>query len=68
MSVKKLPNGEWFYRFNLKKQAFRRQGFRTRQEAETAETIKKSEVLRRPASGQDYNDNLKLCDSADVFF
>ena len=68
MSVKQLPNGEWFYRFNLKKQAFRKQGFRTRQEAEAAETIKKSEVLRRHSTSNDYNDNLKLSDAADVFF
>ena len=68
MSVKQLPNGEWFYRFNLKKQAYRIQGFRTKAEAESAETIKKSEILRRPATSQGYNDNLKLCDAADVFF
>ena len=68
MSVKQLPNGVWFYRFNLKKQAFQRQGFRTRQEAEAAETIKKSEILRRPTTSQGYNDNLKLSQAADLFF
>src|SRR5581483_10938180 len=67
MSAKQLPNGEWFYRFRLNKQEYRRQGFRTQREAEKAETIRKSEVLRRP-TGQDYNDNLKLCEAADVFF
>lgn len=68
MSVKQLPNGEWFYRFHLKKQAFRRQGFRTKSEAEKAETLKKSEIIRRPTVNGDYNDRLKLCDAADVFF
>ena len=68
MSVKQLPNGEWFYRFNLKKQAYRIQGFRTRVEAESAETIKKSGILRRPTTSQGYDDNLKLCDAANVFF
>src|SRR5438445_742329 len=68
MSVKQLPNGEWFYRFHLKRQAFRMQGFRTRLEAQSAETIKKSEVLRRPTTSQGYNDNLKLCEAAEMFF
>ena len=68
MSVKQLPNGEWFYRFHFKKQEYRIQGFRTRLEAKSAETIKKSEVLRRPATSQGYNDNLKLCEAAELFF
>ena len=68
MSVKQLPSGEWFYRFNLKKQMFRKQGFRTRVAAQTAETMKKSEILRRHSMGQDLNDNLKLCEAADMFF
>lgn len=68
MSVKQLPNGEWFYRFNLKKQSHRRQGFRTKAEAESAETLKKAEALRRPAVGADYDDNLKLCQASEMFF
>lgn len=68
MSVKQLPSGEWFYRFNLKNQTFRKQGFRTYKEADAAESIKKSEVHRRPTMSQGYNDNLKLCEAADLFF
>lgn len=68
MSVKQLPNGEWFYRFHFKKLAIRKQGFRTQHEAQSAETIKKSELLRRNVTSQDYNDNLKLSQAADLFF
>lgn len=68
MSIKQLPNGEWAYRFNFQKRCYRRQGFRIRLDAEKAETLKKSEVIRRHKSGQDGNDDLRLADAADVFF
>lgn len=68
MSVKQLPSGEWFYRFNFGKNGYRKQGFRTKAEAQTAETHKKSEVIRRRSSGQSDNDDLKLCEAADMFF
>src|SRR3989344_3033456 len=68
MSVKQLPDGEWFYRFELNKHLFRKQGFRTEREAKAAEIIKKSEVIRRPTNNYEYNDTLKLCEAADQFF
>lgn len=68
MSVKQLPSGEWVYRFNFNKRGYRKQGFRTRTEAETAETLKKSEVIRSQSMGRSGNDDLKLCEAADLFF
>ena len=68
MSVKQLPNGERFYRFHLNKRELRRQGFRIRTEAERAETLKKSEMLHRHASGLELDDDLQLREAADMFF
>lgn len=68
MSVKQMPSGEWYYRFQIGMRTFRKQGFRVRAEAEAAETLKKAELVRRRASGQSLNDDLKLCDAADAFF
>ena len=68
MSVKQLPNGEWFYRLRFDKLDIRKQGFRTQREAQSAEAFKKSEILRRNVTSKDYNDNLRLFQAADLFF
>ena len=68
MSVRQLPSGEWYYRFNFQKRTYRKQGFRNRTEAETAETLKKSELIHRHKTGETLNDDLRLTDAADVFF
>jgi len=68
MAVKQLPDGTWFYRFQHGKYGYRKQGFRTRLEAEKAETIKKAEVVRRESFGQGLRDDIKLRELADMFF
>ncbi len=68
MSVRQLPSGEWCYRFQVGKQTKWKQGYKTRGNAAKAETHKKSEMLKRMATGQLGNDNLKLSDACDEFF
>jgi len=68
MSVQQMPTGEWFYRFQVAKETVRKQGFRTRTEAEKAEAMKMSEMLVRQSHGQTGNDDLKLNKGCDLFF
>ena len=68
MSAKQLPNGLWLFRFQYKKRDYRKFGFRTRAEAEKAEVVAKAEAIRRDSYSQSYNDNMKLCEAADLFF
>lgn len=68
MSAKQLPDGTWFFRFQSGKRAHRQQGFRTRVEAEKAETMKKAEAIRRAATSSEVNDHLTLAEAADTFF
>jgi integrase len=68
MSVKQLADGNWFYRFHCGKRQYREQGFKTRADAEKAETIKKSEAVRRNSNGRDFNDGLRLGDACDTYY
>jgi len=68
MAAKQTAKGIWFYRFQVGKRAFRKQGFKNRTEAEKAETVKKADVLRRAARGEDMNNTLRLSEASDMFF
>ena len=68
MSVDKLPDGKYFYRFKYKKESYRHQGFITQEEAEYAEAMKKAEVIRIWGSGQGPNDGLLLFEACDTYF
>lgn len=68
MSVKQLPNGVWFYRFQVGKGTFRKQGFKTRADAEKAMTIKKADALKHGASYDEMNNSITLAKACDRFF
>src|SRR5258708_16388920 len=68
MSVKHLPDGTWYYRFEYVKRGFRKEGFRTKREAEEAEIAKKAEVRRTETYSPGYDDRLKLKELADLFY
>ena len=68
MSVKQLPDGKWYYRFQYVKRSFRKEGFRTRRQAEEAEITKKAEAQRTETFSPGYDDRLKLKDLADIFY
>jgi len=68
MSVKQLPNGTWYYRFQYVKRSYRKEGFRTKREAEEAVIVKKAEVQRTETYSPGYDDRLKLKDLADIFY
>ena len=68
MAAKQLANGCWFYRFQIGKRTFRKQGFKSRTEAEKAETVKKADAIRRVERGEDMNNTLRLNEASDMFF
>jgi integrase len=68
MTVKQLPNRTYYYRFHIGKVQYRKQGFRTRDEAEKAEALKKADAIRRESCNEDFNNDLRLADAADMFF
>ena len=68
MSVKQLLDGTWYYRFQYVKRSFRKEGFRTRRQAEEAEITKKAEAQRTETFSPGYDDRLKLKDLADIFY
>src|SRR5215472_13268911 len=68
MSVIQLPNGKWAYRFQIGVTQHRRQGYKTRHDAEEAEALKKADAIRFKALGVDADNNIRLKDVADRFF
>ena len=68
MSVKQLPNDKWAYRFEVGKAPYRRQGFKTRAEAEEAEALAKADAIRQRKGNPGFDDKLRLKDAADRFF
>src|ERR1700722_6144749 len=68
MSVKQLPEGKWYYRFQYAKRSHWKGEFRTRKDAEQAEVVKKAELQKSEAYGSGYCDQLKLNELADMFY
>lgn len=67
MSVGQLVHGEWFYRFQYSKRSYRRQGFKSKTEAERQEAIKKSEVICNPILANTQQNNIKLMDITKMY-
>ena len=68
MSVKQLPDGKWFYRFQYAKRSHWKGDFRTCKDAEQAEVVKRAELQKSEAYGSGYCDQLKLNELADMFY
>lgn len=68
MSVKQLPNGKWYYRFEFGKRGHLKGGFQIRKQAEQAEIVKKAELQRMKAYGFGYSDGIKLSELVDMFY
>ena len=46
MSVRKQPNGKWYYDFGYEGKRYKKKGFKTKREATEAESIAKNKVMR----------------------
>lgn len=68
MTIGQTKNGIFYYRFQIGKRPVRKQGFKTRSEAERAEAVIKAELLKRSSYGEDLNNKIRLSDACDVYY